>query len=126
MKKILIVLLIICMTLGCQTKEKETISIDEKSIQELESFKKLSFDDIISLNIKKYTVAGLNEETYTDRNTIKEIYDQLSHIEIGEETSMACEDNTTIYVFTTNNNQKYSFEFECEWLIVNNKRYLVK
>ena len=39
---------------------------------------------------------------------------------------MACEDNTTVYVLYQKDGSKVSIEFECNWLVIGRKRYLIK
>ena len=47
-------------------------------------------------------------------------------MKIGRKTDMACDDNTTIYVFTLTDETKLSLEIECDWVVINNIRYILK
>ena len=99
----------------------------ETYLMEFEDYKNVNLDDIESIEIIRYTVAGDNRQpTITDSDEIKNIYNSLSKIKLVEETKMRCEDNTTVYVFHLKDNSKVSIEFECNWLVTRNKRYLIK
>ena len=45
-------------------------------------------------------------------------------MKIGKETDQVCEDNSTVYNFIEEE-KAIHFEIECDWIIINNKRYLI-
>lgn len=123
-KKILICLIVvICLFIfvGCQNKKEET-----KTIRDFNYFKNINVDDIEKVEIIKYTEAGDNHKEITDLQEIKNTYSMINNIKIGEETDMACEDNATVYIFSLKNSKKVSIEIECDWIILNGKRYIIK
>lgn len=135
MKRYFIILFLsIFIVLGCSVDEmREKIksnidqySTDEVSIMEFGKYREFSIDNVKSLKILKYTVAGLKEENVNDMNQIKNEVNTISKIKVGSETDRSCEDNTTIYEFAMNDSSKVSFEFECDWLVVGNKRYNIE
>ena len=135
MKRYFIILFLsIFIVLGCSVDEmREKIknnidqySTDEVSIMEFGNYRNFSVDNVKSLKILKYTEAGVNEEKVDDINQIKREVNAISKIKVGSETDRACDDNTTIYEFIMNDSSKVSFEFECDWLVVGNKRYNIE
>ena len=47
-------------------------------------------------------------------------------MKIGRKTEMSCDDNTTIYVFTLADETKLSLEIECDWVVIDNVKYILK
>ena len=39
---------------------------------------------------------------------------------------MTCEDNTTIYTFILTDNTEITIEKECDWLVIDKKRYKIE
>ena len=131
MKKVIILLLMCIIIVGCKSKisgtnKNDDISIKNVSIMDHDKYKNFKIDNVQSLNILRYTVAGLDEISVTDYESIKSYYNSISKVRLLKETNRACEDNTTIYEFIMNNGEKITFEFECEWLVIDNKRYEVE
>ena len=127
--KLILILLFGTIICGCNSEEKkEDIKVDTEEISILEygKYKNIKLDDIERVQIIKYTVGGDNPNEYNDFEEIKNIYEQLLNYKVGEETNMVCEDNTTSYVFYMNNGDKYSISIECNWFVIDGKRYLVK
>ena len=130
MKKILIYLFAMFIVTGCnlfnvKDNVKKTIEDHptEMSIMQLDEYRDFSYDKISSLVIFRYTEGGRDEEKVTDKDRIQSIYNMISNYRIIGETNMACEDNTTVYRFVMKDGSKVTFEFECSWLVVGNKRY---
>ena len=128
MKKIIVLLLSVVIITGCNLKEKIEKDITNTPssnvpILEFDKYKGFSIDNVKSLNVIKYTVAGISEETVSEMDEIQSIFNYISRFSVGNETAMACEDNTTIYEFIMKDDSKVSFEIECDWLVVGNKRY---
>ena len=105
-------------------KEKEEPKQEEKYVMELDNYKGLLLNDIVSIEKIRYTEAGDQREEVTDKEEITRIYNMLNSTKIGTLTNRACEDNTTVYVLKTTD-KNYSFEFECEWFVYSGKRYNV-
>ena len=93
---------------------------------EHDSLKEFSFDNISKVLIEKYTEDGLETEEYTDPEKMKNIYNQWKGVQIVKETDMSCVDNTTIYRFVMKDGNEYSIEKECNWIVLNQKRYYYK
>lgn len=129
MKKIIALLILsVVIITGCNSKEKFEKDITNTPssnvpILEFDKYKGFSIDNVKSLNVIKYIVAGISEETVSEKDEIQSIFNYINRFSVGTETAMACEDNTTIYEFVMKDNSKVSFEFECDWLVVGNKRY---
>ena len=132
-RKIIVLLFLVSLCLlGCD-KIKDNIKnvVDNPKIKEsiplmeFGEYKDFIIDDVMSLSIIKYTVAGRNEEKISDKE-IQEIYNKLSKIKVSNTTGSSCEDNTTIYRFMMKDGTSVSFEFECDWLVVNNERYEIE
>lgn len=130
-KKIIVLLIFALLICGCnneeiEEKKEEPVPKEEISIMEYGKYKDIKLEDIESIKIIKYTVGGDNPTEYNDFDSIKAIYDKLAAYKVGEETEMVCEDNTTSYVFNMKNGDKYSISIECNWFVIDGKRYLVK
>ena len=133
-KKIIVLLLLFTFTLvGCdKIKEKIKQTIDDPPIKEsiplfeFDKYKDFILDNVESLSITKYTEGGASEEKVTEQTEIQSTYNMLSKINIGNETTRACEDNTTVYKFTMKDGTTTTFEIECDWLVVGNKRYEIE
>ena len=132
MKKLLLFLMATILLTGCSIFDLYTKkSIDDTPVDIIEGTPLLAFDEykgfdinnVISLTILKYTEGGVAEEEVTDMSQIQSEYNSLSKITVTGVTQMACEDNTTIYRYNMNDGKKYAFEFECNWLVIGNKRY---
>ena len=123
MKKKIILNLLIIITLsiltGCNKSDEST------SLMYYGDYKNVTKDNIKQIEIIKYTEAGSNT-TLVDENSIIGAYNKLKKMKIGRKTDMACDDNTTIYVFTLTDETKLSLEIECDWVVIDNIRYILK
>ena len=123
MKKKIILNLLIIITLsiltGCNKSDEST------SLMDYGDYKNVTKDNIKQIEIIKYTEAGANT-TVVDENSIIGVYNKLKKMKIGRKTDMACDDNTTIYVFTLTDETKLSLEIECDWVVIDNIRYILK
>ena len=123
MKKKIILNLLIIITLsiliGCNKNYESTFLMDYGD------YKNITEDNIKQIEIIKYTEAGSNT-TLVDENSIIGVYNKLKKMKIGRKTDMACDDNTTIYVFTLTDETKLSLEIECDWVVIDNIRYILK
>ena len=123
MKKKIILNLLIIVTLsilaGCNKNNESTFLMDYGD------YKNITKDNIKQIEIIKYTEAGANT-TLVDENSIISVYKKLKKMKIGRKTDMSCDDNTTIYVFTLTDETKMSLEIECDWVVIDNIRYILK
>lgn len=123
MKKKIILNLLIIITLsiltGCNKSDEST------SLMDYGDYKNVTKDNIKQIEIIKYTEAGSNT-TLVDENSIIGVYNKLKKMKIGRKTDMACDDNTTIYVFTLTDETKLSLEIEFDWVVIDNIRYILK
>ena len=123
MKKKIILSLLIIVTLsilaGCNKNNEST------SLMDYGDYKNITKDNIKQIEIIKYTEAGANT-TVVDENSIISVYKKLKEMKIGRKTDMSCDDNTTIYVFTLTDETKMSLEIECDWVVIDNIRYILK
>lgn len=123
MKKKIILNLLIIITLsiltGCNKSDEST------SLMDYGDYKNVTKDNIKQIEIIKYTEAGSNT-TLVDENSIIGAYNKLKKMKIGRKTDMACDDNTTIYVFTLTDETKLSLEIEFDWVVIDNIRYILK
>ena len=108
------------------------INVDNKEIinegieiKELDDYKKINLDKVTSVEVVRVTIAGPESEEYKEVPSIEKYYNLVGSTKIGKETDMACEDNSTIYVFKMDDDTRVSFEFECDWLVLGNKRYMI-
>ena len=128
-KKIVIIIpiLLILLFLISQIEIKQEIHINEINIKLFDHnyYKELKIEDVNKIEISKYTEGGVETKEITDEDEIINTYNSFKNIILIEETQMACEDNTTIYKFITND-KEYKIEKECNWFVINNKRYLYK
>lgn len=127
MKKLFVLVLSILLLCGCNSKKEENIEKDNQpkeyeSLLEYGDYKNIKLENIEKLTKIRYTVAGADEEELIG-SEVSSVYNNLNSLKIGEETNMACEDNTTIYRFTMKDGSKYSIEIECDWFVINGKRY---
>ncbi len=123
MKKKIILNLLIIITLsiltGCNKSDEST------SLMDYGDYKNITEDNIKQIEIIKYTEAGVNT-TLVDENSIISVYNKLKKMKIGRKTEMSCDDNTTIYVFTLTDETKLSLEIECDWVVIDNIKYILK
>lgn len=123
MKKKIILNLLIIITLsiltGCNKSDEST------SLMDYGDYKNITEDNIKQIEIIKYTEAGVNT-TLVDENSIISVYNKLKKMKIGRKTEMSCDDNTTIYVFTLADETKLSLEIECDWVVIDNIKYILK
>lgn len=125
-KKLLVGLLIVMVLLfyllfSFKIRQKEVIN-SEPLLEFLEQ-SEINADDIEKITYIRYTEGGDNEVIYTDKDDIKSIYNRVKNIKVGKETNRACEDNTTVYIFNIKNGTNLKVEIECDWVVINNKRY---
>ena len=134
-RRIVISLLLVAMlfTSGCSiiNKAKSSKKMAEDVIWEIPLMRYGAFMDIVldkikSIDYVRLTEAGRNEEIITDKEKIKNIYNSLKSKNIGKEVSNTCDDNTTIYTFNMSDDKKINIEIECDWLVINNKRFELK
>ena len=92
---------------------------------EREEYQKITIDSIDSINVLRYTEGGSESKLLEDREEIENVFRYLENLQDGEETEMACEDNTTIYMIYSQE-EEYTIEIECNILVLGKERYIVK
>lgn len=129
MKKFVLFIFICLLVVGCSTKKDENQTPqddqpdEERYLFSLDYYKDFKLEDIVSYESVRLTVGGDQREEYSDKASIESIYNTLSNVKIGKETEMACEDNSTIYIFTLSDGTTKRVEFECDWVIIGKDRY---
>ena len=120
-----IIIMIIVLTyfnnLSAPTKEDK---IEPTLLFEMPQYKDKKLDNITKIEVNKYTVGGLIPEVIEDKEEINKTMYSLLNMKLGEETNQSCEDNTTIYIITTED-ETIKIEKECDWVIIGEKRYLI-
>jgi len=128
-KKIIIWLIILLLVVGLlivlSLYKKEDVSYS-KNLLKMEPYNKIKLKEIKSITVNTYTEGGSESTLYDLKSDIESTYNMLKKIKVGKETTKACDDNTTVYVITLNNDEEISIEIECDWLVNNEKRYLIK
>lgn len=127
MKKKLIIILVLSIIIfflvykltSKPEQAKENYLKDNKEYNDIDS------NNIVSIEVNKYSEAGVDSNLIIDKNEIKKMYNRLSNIKYGEETDMACDDNSTIYTINFNDDSKKKIEIECDWIIIGKKRYMI-
>lgn len=123
-KYLLLIVILLFVAVGCTKKSDTPKPKVKKHVSLVSKYKKLVLDDIRSVEVLKYTEGGVEKTEYTLEDA-KNIYNYLATMTVGEETAQACEDNTTIYNFTMFDGSVISVEIECDWVIIDGKRYMV-
>ena len=95
------------------------------SLFEMPQYKDKKLDNVLKIEVNKYTVGGLDTTVVEDKQEISNIMYNLLHIRLENETHQVCEDNTTIYIITTEEDT-IRVEIECDWVIIGDKRYLIQ
>ena len=127
-KSIYLVVIFSLFLVGCNSKSDNVIEDNKPKefyLLKHEQYKDFTVDDVISYELIRYTVAGDNKEEFSDRESIEKAYKGLSETKLGEETTMSCEDNTTVFIFYLKDGSTRSFEKECDWFIIDGKHYKV-
>ena len=115
----LLIIITLSILTGCNKSDEST------SLMDYGDYKNITEDNIKQIEIIKYTEAGVNT-TLVDENSIISVYNKLKKMKIGRKTEMSCDDNTTIYVFTLTDETKLSLEIECDWVVIDNIKYILK
>ena len=120
MKKLIYLIVLLLLVVGCSknaVKEKEQLLYDNNY------YKDLVLENIKTMNILYYTEAGLEKTEITSKDEINSYYNEWKNTKLLEEVNTSCEDNTLIYEFIMNSGESIIIEKECDWLVINNKRY---
>ena len=127
--KIITLLLLLVAVVGCNNKQengKENSQKEYVSIMDYGHYKNINLDDIKSIRRIRFTEAGDSTPEEFSKEEIESIYNYLKGLKVGEKTNMSCDDNTTVYTITMNNETEYSIEIECNWFVIDNERFAVK
>ena len=118
-KRIIVLIACICFLSGCAKVEELTSLMDYGDYQKINEY------NIKKIEIVKYTEGG-DDTQEVQEDDFPRIYNNLKDIKIGKETTRTCEDNTTVYKFTLRDDTNLKIEIECDWVIINNKRYIIE
>ena len=123
-----VLMLIVSMLLlaACGGKKQNTTEaiVRDGIWEEMDKLKGISPDDIDKIDYMFYTVAGGMGNTLEDKTEIKNVYDLLTAVSLGDPTEMAVEDDGLV-VTVSAGDEKMSFSFEHDILVEsNNDRYL--
>lgn len=89
-------------------------------------YKRINVSNIKKVTVIRYTEAGDDSKTISDSEGIERTYSYLRSIKLGKETKKTCEDNTIVYNFELDDGFKASIVIECDWVIIKDKRYIIK
>lgn len=125
---IIIILVLVFTIIKVSDKPKGTPNTDikDQSVLDHDYYKGLTLENVTSVTIIKATVAGVTEKEYNSKKDIKRYYNYWKNKKLGKKVKYSCEDNTTTYVFNLENNATIAIEKECDWIVINNERYLIK
>lgn len=118
-KRLLVLLACLLFITSCAKVQELTSLMDYGDYQKIDEY------NIKKIEIIKYTEGG-DDTQEVDEEDFQKIYNNLKEIKIGKETNMACEDNTTVYKFTLQDDTEIIIEIECDWVIIGNKRYILE
>ena len=93
---------------------------------EMEEYQKINKDAIKEITTIRNTEGGQDRKDHYEKKEIEAIYQELKKIKVGAETTLSCDDNTTMYIITLNTDETIGIEIECNWLVLNEKRYLIE
>ena len=91
-----------------------------------DSLKDFVIDDVSKIEVDKYGEGGLETEEIEDLEEILKIYHKWKDTYVVKECPKSCEDNTTIYRFIMKDGKEFQIEKECNWIVLDNKRYYYK
>lgn len=94
-------------------------------IKDNKEYKDIKLSDVQSIRINTYTEGGFNSKIVSNNAELKNLYNDIFNIKYGEETDMACEDNSTTYVIYLKDGSSKSINIECDWIIIDKKRYMI-
>ena len=94
-------------------------------IKDNKEYKDIKLSDVQNIRINTYTEGGFNSKIVSNNDELKKLYNDIFNIKYGEETDMACEDNSTTYVIYLKDGSSKSINIECDWIIINKKRYMI-
>ena len=135
MKKIIlsiIVLILLIISIFIVIKEEKVEKIKEPkvtkttTVMQFGKYKNIKPDNIDYIEKSRYTEGGMDSRMITQRSEIESTYNYLNKRVVGSITTMACEDNTTIYKFYMKDGNNYSVEIECGILVMGKNRYILK
>ena len=123
MKKVIVLIITLLIVTGCSIKEKEKeLNI---GLMDFEEYKEIDVNQITSIEYSWFNEGGREDKTIEDKEEITRTYNSLKNKNIVSTSEMACEDNTKLYIIKTDS-KDYRVEIECNILIHNKDRYLLK
>ncbi len=102
------------------------INTNTTSLLKLDEYKEIQKENIVKIEKVFYGEGGDSKPViYDDKEEIESMYNYFENIRVSGPTEIACEDNTTVYHLYLKDGTTKTITFECEVLIVGNKRLLV-
>lgn len=89
-----------------------------------ENYKGFDINNVSKVVEDFYGEGGIETKEYTEKEDIDKLYERFSHYKLGIETKQACEDNTKKYRFIMKDGKEYIIEQECDWIVLDGKRYI--
>ena len=105
---------------------KATSKVRNTYLMDYGDYKRINTSNIKKITVVRYAEAGEHSKTISDSEEIARTYSYLKHVKLGKETKKACDDNTTVYSFELNDGFKITIVIECDWVVIKDKRYIIK
>ena len=121
----IIIMLLVLMILEPKQSDGPKKKEKTKLLMEMEPYRNLKIEEVNKISKRRYTVAGMDEKIIEDKDEISNVMYYLLNLKLGKETDQACEDNTTVYILNTKDNNEIKVEIECDWVIIDKNRYLI-
>ena len=118
------ILLILCLILLIIIIKKT--SYKTTPLLKMKEYSNLKKDDIKQITIMKEGVGGIESILVNQENDINKTYEYLNNIEVGKETKKGCDDNTSTYIIELKDNSMIEIVIECDYVVMKNKKYLIK
>ncbi len=91
-----------------------------------ENYKGFDVRNVVKVIDDFYGEGGVETKEYTEEKDINSLYERFNHYKLGIETNQACEDNTHKYRFIMKDGKEYVIEVECDWIVLDGKRYIYR
>ncbi len=118
------ILLVLCLILFIIIIKKT--SYKTTPLLEMKQYSNLKKEDIKQITIMKEQEGGVESILEDQKNDINKTYELLNNIEVGKTTKKTCDDNTTRYIIELNDGSIVEIVVECDWVVIDDKRYLIK
>lgn len=96
---------------------------NHKKVLDLDYFLGFSNDNVYKVIEEEATESGSEKYEYTDKEKIETLFNEFDNYLIIKPNNMSCDDKTTFYKFIMNDGKTYVIGEECDWLVIDGKRY---